>query len=248
MKILTCTAAVALIWAAGAEARVTRIVIDTTTTIANPADASKPYTEITGRAFGELDPHHRNNKEITDLREAAKNKKGTAEYIASWRIRVPADGSTSGVMWHDVPNRGGNVALPTDSFAAGDMQLLSGWQGDNAGGTRVPDNAACLPGGGCTAPVFANHYVKTPVLTGTTGKIVGRIINRSGLNAAPLNVMGNPIPYFPVNAGSNTGDTLREILKETIDGDITRGAVVPNTDWKYCGGGTFAAPLPVTAL
>jgi hypothetical protein len=32
------------------------------------------------------------------------------------------------------------------------------------------------------------------VLAGVTGEILGRIINRSGLGAQPLNVMGNPIP------------------------------------------------------
>ena len=241
--------AVALAWTPASQARVTRIVIDSSTAIANPADASKPYTELTGRAWGELDPRDHHNAEITDLDHAAKNKKGKAEYIAAWRIRMPSDASlASGVMWHDVPNRGGNVALPTDSFAAGDMQLLSGWQGDNAGGTKLPDSVDCLPGTGCTPPVFANYYVKTPVLTGVTGRILGRIINRSGPNGAPLNVMGNPVPYFPADVNNNAGDTLTEHLKETIDGRITVGAVIPNSDWKYCGGGTFAAPLPLTSL
>src|SRR4249920_51943 len=183
MKLLCCAAAIALAWAPASEARVTRIVIDSTTTIANPADATKPYTEITGRAFGELDPHHHNNKEITDLDRAAKNtKSGKGEYVAAWRIRMPSDPSLiSGVMWHDVPNRGGNVGLPTDSFAAGDMQLLSAWQGDNAGtgATSVPPNADCIPSSTgvyappCAAPAFPHYYVKTPVLTGVTGKIVG---------------------------------------------------------------------------
>jgi hypothetical protein len=247
--------AVSLAWAPASEARVTRIVIDSSTTIANPANATQPYAELTGRAWGQLDPRDRANAEITDLDRAAKNARGNAEYIASWRIRMPADMSlASGVMWHDVPNRGGNVALPADSFAAGDMQLLSGWQGDNAGGTRLPANVDCVPGAGgaytppCAAPAFSNHYVKTPVLAGVTGKILGRIINRSGLNAAPLNVMGNPIPYFPADVNSNAGDTLTEHLKETINGHITEGAVIPNADWKYCGGGTFAAPTPVTTL
>jgi hypothetical protein len=235
--------AVALAWAPTSDARVTRIVIDTTAPI-----AGQPYVELTGRAWGELDPHNHRNGEITDLSAAAKAAGGKATYIASWRIRMPT-GATSGVMWHDVPNRGGNVALPNDSFAAGDMQLLSGWQGDNAGGTRVPANVDCLPGTGCTAPTFSNHYVKTPVLVGTTGRIVGRIINRSGMNAAPLNVMGNPIPYFPANVNDNSGDTLTEHLYEAINASqITVGNVIPNTDWKYCGGGTFATPAPVTTL
>jgi hypothetical protein len=229
-----------------ADARVTRIVVDTTADI-----SGQPYQERTGRAFGELDPADPHNALITDLQIAPRNANGKVEYIASFRLRIPNDLSTaSGVMWHDVPNRGGNVAFPADSFAANDMQLLSGWQGDNAGGTRVPANVTCLPPyvAPCAAPVFANHYVKTPVLAGVTGKILGRIINRSGVNAAPLNVMGNPIPYFPANVSDNSGDTLTIVTNETIDGKVTTAGTVPNSDWKYCGGGTFAAPLPVTTL
>jgi hypothetical protein len=81
-----------------------------------------------------------------------------------------------------------------------------------------------------------------------TGQIFGRIINRSGLGAQALNVMGNPIPYFPVDPASNAGATLTTHLHETINGIVTVGATIPNSDWKFCGGGTFAAPTPVTTL
>ncbi|MDQ2939263.1 MAG: alpha/beta hydrolase domain-containing protein, partial [Actinomycetota bacterium] len=100
----------------------------------------------------------------------------------------------------------------------------------------------------CAAPVFANHYVKVPVVTGTTGRIFGRIINRSGLDGQSLNVMGNPIPYFPADAADNRGSRLTVHTHETINGVVTVGETIPNSDWKFCGGGTFAAPLPVTTL
>jgi alpha/beta hydrolase family protein len=244
LQLLSCSVAAALAWAPPVHARVTRIVIDSVTPI-----AGQPYEQLTGRAFGELNPRHPLNREITDLDDAPRNARGRAEYVASFRIRKPVDLATaSGVIWHDVPNRGGDVGFPADSFAARDMQLLSGWQGDNAGGTRVPAGADCIPGTGCTAPAFSNHYVKTPVLAGVTGTIFARIINRSGLNGAPLNVMGNPIPYFPVDPTKNTGDKLTVHLSETIDGQVTVGETIANTDWKYCGGGTFDAPTPVTTL
>jgi len=240
-------AAAALVaWTPAGEARVTRIVIDTTTAI-----AGQPYEELTGRAFGELDPNHPRNTLITDLAIAPRNARGQVEYIASWRIRKPTDMSTtSGLLWHDVPNRGGNVGFNADLFAGRDIHLLSGWQGDNAGATRLPANVDCLPpyAAPCAAPVFTNHYVKTPVLADVTGKIQGRIINRSGPGAQPLNVMGNPIPYFPVDPTNNTGDVLTTVLHETINGVRTIGETIPNSKWKYCGGGTFAAPDPVTTL
>jgi hypothetical protein len=76
--------------------------------------------------------------------------------------------------------------------------------------------------------------------------ILGRIVNRSGMNGQALNVMGNPIPYFPAADQSNA--TLTTHTNETVNGKITVGEVIPNSDWKFCGGGTFAVPLPVTAL
>ena len=229
------------------DARVTRIVVDQTTAI-----SGQPlYQQLTGRAFGELDPADPHNALITDIGIAPRNQNGKVEYIASFRIRKPIDMSlASGLMWHDVPNRGGDVGFSADLFAARDTQLLSGWQGDNAGATSVPVNVSCVPPyvAPCLAPAFPHHYVKTPVLAGVTGRILGRIINRSGVNAAPLNVMGNPIPYFPVNPSDNSGDTLTIVTKETVTGVVTTAGTVPNGDWKYCGGGTFAAPLAVTAL
>ena len=259
MKLLRHSALAGALVAAGlittaspdASARVTRIVIDTIA----PIGGQPLYQQVTGRAFGELDPADSHNQLITDIAVAPRNANGMVEYVASFRLRKPVDMTTaSGVMWHDVPNRGGDVGFPADSFAAFDTQLLSGWQGDNAGGTAVPANAACIPDAAghytapCGAPSFSNHYVKTPVLAGVQGRILGRIVNRNGLNGAPLNVMGNPIPYFPANAADNSGDTLTIHTHETVQGIVTEGGVVPNSDWKYCGGGTFAAPLPVTTL
>src|SRR6266516_4948710 len=256
--LAACLAAAFAAWGPSADARVTRIVIDSTDTplclarnssgVCTSSDAR--YEQITGRAFGELDPNDPHNGVITDIQLA--NPNGNAEYIASFIIRRPTGTiEPSGVMWHDVPNRGGDVVFPADSRAANDVQLLSGWQGDNAGGTALPANVSCLPPyvAPCTVPAFANHYVKVPVLVGVTGQILGRIINRNGTNQ-PLNVMGNPIPYFPANSADNTGATLKEHLSETLTGVVTEGQTIPNSDWKFCygAGATFAVPGSPTAL
>ena len=253
--LAACLAAAFAAWGPSADARVTRIVIDSTDTplclarnssgVCTSSDAR--YEQITGRAFGELDPNDPHNGLITDIQLAPRNTNGNVGYIASFIIRRPTGTiEPSGVMWHDVPNRGGDVAFPVDSRAANDVQLLSGWQGDNAGGTAVPANVGCLPP---CAPAFANHYVKVPVLVGVTGQMLGRIINRSGTNQ-PLNVMGNPIPYFPANSADNTGATLKEHLSETLTGVVTEGQTIPNSDWKFCygAGATFAVPGSPTAL
>src|SRR5687768_8653274 len=124
------------------EARVTRIIIDTTAPITGQAI---PYEMLTGRAFGELNPNDPHNTLITDIGLAPRNANGNVEYVASFVIRKPVDMTqASGLLWHDVPNRGGNVNFSNDLFEARDTHLLSGWQGDNAGATTVPANASSL--------------------------------------------------------------------------------------------------------
>ena len=244
VPLAVCIAAAFAAWTPQSEARVTKIVIDRVQALA----ADPAYETITGRAFGELDPNDPHNAEITDLAAAAGN--GNAPYVATFFIVKPIDMSrSSGLMWHDVPNRGGRITISADLRAQGDIGLSSAWQGDNSGNspgaaTTVPANADS------PTPVTPsnNEWVKVPVLNGVTGRILGRIVNRSGDGAQPLNVMGNPIPYFPVDVNSNADDTLRTILHEAIDGKVTEGTIIPNADWKYCGGGTFAAPLAVTTL
>src|SRR5438876_9562136 len=229
-------------------ARVTRIIIDATATLTGQ---NIPYERLTGRAFGELDPSDPLNTLITDI-DLAPRVNGKVGYVASFFIVKPVDMSrASGLMWHAVPNRGGRITITPDLRNLSDVGLSSGWQGDNAGANPVTAPATIVPANASTlAPVTpsSNEWVKVPVLTGVTGHIVGRIINRSGLGAQPLNVMGNPIPYFPVDPTNNAGATLTTHLHETITGIVTEGSTIPNSDWNFCGGGTFAAPTPVTTL
>ena len=129
----------------------TRIVVDSTGTSA-PSDIA--YKTIIGRAFGELAPDDPHNALITDIGIAPRNANGNVEYFSSaslssgcptFTITMPTDPTqASGVVWHDVPNRGGKVSLTSDLKGVHDIELDSGWQGDNAGATAVPANAASL--------------------------------------------------------------------------------------------------------
>jgi hypothetical protein len=244
VAIAAALGATSLVCAVQADARVTRIIIDATTS-SSPSVDGVAYQTMTGRAFGELDPRDPHDKLITDIDIAPKNANGMVEYISTFTITAPTDLSrASGLVWHDVPNRGGKVGLTADLKGVHDIELDSGWQGDNAVATAVPANAASL------SPITPvnNDWVKTPVLTGVTGRLLGRIVNRSGTAPAPLNVMNNPIPYFPADLSDTSSDVLTIHTQETVNGIITEGGVVPRSDWKYCGGGTFDAPLPVTKL
>jgi hypothetical protein len=77
--------------------------------------------------------------------------------------------------------------------------------------------------------------------------VFGRIVNRSGLPAQPLIVQTNPVPYMPQSLDTTTA-TLLSRDHETMEGVVTGETSIASGDWKFCGGGTFAAPVPLTAL
>ncbi|MBM3340818.1 MAG: hypothetical protein FJY56_01700 [Betaproteobacteria bacterium] len=244
----------ALLAAFNATARVTRIVIDERvspafckgTACATYGDAGH-YEQLSGRAYGELDPNDALNKGIQDI-ELAKDADGKVRYVATFVITKPVDmGKASGLMWHDVPNRGRPVIVAAAERRLGDVGLASAWQGDNAGmsvslGTTV---RADMKAG-------ANHWLQLPIAKNTdgspvTGPVFARIINRSGLKAQPLIVQTNPLPYMPADLDTRKA-TLVSRDHESTNGVVTGETAIPAADWRFCGGGTFDEPQPLTAL
>ena len=140
MLSFTLGAALALALLGPVQARVTRIVIDETQPWVAPAGAASPaiaYERVAGRAFGELDPALPGNALIQDI-ALAKDADGRVRYVASFVIHKPRDMSqASGLLWHDVPNRGNVPAFAAQEQALGDVMLASAWQGDNSGNTVV---------------------------------------------------------------------------------------------------------------
>lgn len=177
------------------DARVTRIVIDEVLPMpAGSSAAGIAYEQVAGRAFGELDPKLPGNAIIQDI-ELAKDADGKVRYVATFVIQKPVDMSrASGLMWHNVPNRGRPIALPPQERSFGDIVLASAWQGDNSGWTAVRPAAS----------VAGNQFLQVPVARGAggapiSGKVFGRIANRSGMGSQPLIVLFNPVPYKAVS-------------------------------------------------
>ena len=251
LKVLS---AAVLLACAPAQARVTKIVVDETV---SPAyckggkcasyGAAGQYEEIAGRAWGELDPNDPLNSLITDI-QLSKDPDGKVRYVATWVISRPIDRSkASGLMWHEVPNRGRPVEIAPDEREFGDIGLVTAWQGDNAS-TRAGLGTAVR----ATMNVAGNHWVQLPVVknpdgSAVTGLVFGRIINRGGAAAQPLIVQTNPVPYLPA-----TLDTAKATLvsreHESTDGKVKGEARIASEDWKFCGGGTFEEPVPLTKL
>ena len=243
-RLAVLFAAVLIAWTPVAQARVTRIVIDQRISPAFPAKedgfqsfgAAGQYETISGRAFGELDPDDPRNAVIQDIKLAPRNAKGRVEYIASFYLVKPIDMTkASGLMWHDVPNRGRRVVIPPSERSLGDVGLSSGWQGDNTGNT---------------VPLADNDWVTVPVAKNPdgspiTGVVMARIVNQGGPDSQPLIVQTNPVPYKPV-----TLDTARATLvtraHETIEGIVTGERTIPGSDWAWARCGGDHPPFPGT--
>jgi Alpha/beta hydrolase domain len=195
------------------------------------------YEAIAGFATGELDPKDPRNSIIQDIQLAPRNANGKVQYVASFQILKPVDMSkASGLMWHDVPNRGGRVNIVDIERGNGDIGLSSGWQGDNSGGTAQTNADGTRR--------TTNDWVQVPVLKGVTGTVLARIVNRSGTSSAPLLVQSNPLPYKPASLDT-TKATLTVRSHETMNGDASVVETVPSGEWAWakCDG---THPFPGT--
>src|SRR5215472_12364146 len=218
--------ALTLAAAPGAQAKVTKIVIEKKTSPAFDGATygnAGQYETLVGKAYGELDPKDPHNTIITDIQNAPKNARGMVEYTATFQITKPIDMSKSShFMWHDVPNRSGRITIPGAERAMGDIGLSSGWQGDATGVTAPKDN---------------NDYVVVPVAhnpdgSTITGPVMGRIMNAKGPNSSAMWVLGNQMPYKPATLDT-TKAKLVSHTHETMDGKVEGEKEIASSDWAW---------------
>lgn len=223
---LSLTLGLALM-AGAAQARVTRIVIDEARPLAAEASGGVAFEQLAGRAYGELDPQSPANSLIQDI-QLARDADGKVRYVASFVLTKPVDLSkASGLLWHEVPNRGNPRPNVVAERANGDIDLTSAWQGDNAGATRVRDKAA----------VALPHFLQLPVArqadgSAVTGDVFGRIVNRSGPGSQPLIVQTNPVPYKPVSLDTRQSRLVMRTAESTR-GEVIGETAIPSTDWAW---------------
>ena len=208
-------------------ARIIRIVVDEVSPLPALSSGGIAFEQIAGRAFGELDPKAPGNALIQDI-ELATDADGKVRYVATFMLTKPVDmRQARGLMWHEVPNRGGRRPNVVQERAFGDIDLTSAWQGDNAGNTAVR----------AVMGVTQAHWLKLPSaknLDGSalTGDVLARIVNRSGMASQPLMVQVNPVPYKPASLDTR----LAKLVSRTAES--TRGEVVGETliapaDWAW---------------
>ncbi len=221
-----------------AQARIIRIVIDQRESPAFDGDnygAAGQYETLTGRAYGVLDPADPHNSVIQDIQLAPRNAQGLVEYMTTFQISKPIDlGKSSGLLWHDVPNRGSRARFAIEERRNGDIYLSNGWQGDKSGSTAPDPDHEYLD-----APVARN-----PDGSAITGLVLGRIMNESGPDSRPLIVHNNPVPYHPASLDTNLA-TLTTHDAEAMDGTVGATSLIAPSDWAWakCGASN---PFPGT--
>ncbi|RZL82973.1 MAG: hypothetical protein EOP66_04355 [Sphingomonas sp.] len=182
--VLLATSALGAL-AVPAPARLVRIQVDSITPApVGTAPASTlpiPYEIVRGRFFGTLDPADAHNHVITDIDGAPRDAKGRVQYSATFAIARPVDRSrATGVLFYDVPNRGGSLI---GADADGYVRVISGWQGDLPPGPDV--QTASIPvahgknGKPLTGPVLARFTdmpagARSIAITGSIGKPTAR--------------------------------------------------------------------------
>ncbi len=210
-----------------AQARVTRIVIDETQTLPAADSGGIAFERLAGRAFGELDPAAPANALINDI-ALVKDADGKVRYVATFVLTKPVDPArASGLMWHEVPNRGNPRPNVVAERALGDIDLTSAWQGDNAGATAVRPTAAVLQPHWLQLPI-ARQADGAPV----TGQVLGRIVNRKGPHSQPLIVQTNPVPYAPLSLDTRQARLVSRIAESTR-GEVIGESEVASTDWAW---------------
>jgi Alpha/beta hydrolase domain len=229
-----------LLVAAASEARVTRIMISSTT---SPVFDGRTfgdvgtYEQIRGTATGELEPLDPRNAVITDIHQAPRNANGNVEYTATFTMLKPVDMSkASGVLVYGISNRGGralgfgNIGVTAGNPAGdgfdqkpGHVYLASGWQGDLVFNPALPAET-----------------IDVPVVQGVTGPVFARFVTVAGnVNTRPLPGRGRT----PADLDT-TKAKLIPIAHENNVGERTGIVEIPSTDWAFAN--CASMPFPGT--
>ncbi len=240
----TCLAPLGLV--RPASAAVTKIVVDSTAPAFGGATigTAGAYTLLTGRAFGELDPTDPHNEIITDIGKAPRDSTGKVSYIATFQIAVPQNlAAANGLMFYEVPNRGGNAIPSASSVVPGAIYLQSGWQGD-----LLSNCTTAYPCTSLDAPYTAdNQVIQVPVATNKdgssiTGPVYGHVAGASG-STAQLVIFATPVPYKPVSL--DTSPTITQfysLARQSITGVDGPKHPIPANAWAWADCSTVPFP------
>jgi len=240
----------ALALSSPSEAYVQQIVIDQTVTAnftpillwtSTPGPATS-YTIYVGRIFGELHPGGPRHGVINDI-EFAPQTHGKVTYVANFEIVTPTDpAKRSGLMIHEVPNRGNN-AIPFTALIDGATYVQSGWQGDLL--------AQCSPPLAIPYPCFDLSSGPYGTLNTTTGALTGaKVPDVIGLKTLASYVVQVPVATLDSGAPSPkniiTGKVYSHVCTGTNGCGLAVGSAPTSTAQLVIQGPAFAPYHPAS--
>lgn len=266
--ILTLGGLIATMTLPPCEARLTRLVINSTEIVAGGADfgAAGPYERLTGTAYFEVDPHDRRNAQVFDVDKADRNARGKVEFSADAVILKPADmGRANGRLYFEVNNRGNKISFtmmqdtppgtpnnrPVAAADFGNGFLMRrgyvvawvGWGADIApGGDRL---TVAFP--------IAKHKSGEPISERILTEFSDR--NFGGLTPFTLPLSGSPaFKSFP-SVSTDKRIAEAELRRRPSDSPrppsprIPAGTLVPESDWSFarCPDGPGASTVVPSA-
>jgi len=241
-RALLALAAAGVIATPLAEARITRIEI-TTSESPTFGGFSWPgvgqYEKLVGKAFGEVNPHDRQNRDIVDIEFAPRNARGNVEYSFNFYILKPIDlKKGADKMMYEPPNRGGKTWTALGRVTGG---------GDDPGSITDPTvlaNAFLMPRGYTlawsgwedlgtldTLNASANFPVAkfAPTASNPTGTITGP--------SYEYIVVGAPTASVALTYAAASLDKTKATLTHRVHLDDAP-QIVPASGWNYNADGT----------
>jgi hypothetical protein len=205
------------------EARITRIVIETRTAPAFGGASfgnAGQYEQLTGVAYGEVDPKDPLNAVITDIELAPGNLRGKVEYSMDFAITKPIDMSRgNGTLLYDVPNRG-NIRSP---------ELNVGGNATNIGDGFLQREGYTLVDSGWEGDVTTGLQIRLPIAKHRDGReIRGRVRSEYILGSSASTQDVTEPPAYEAISTDNSGATLTRRVNQNDPREL-----IPNSQWAF---------------
>lgn len=270
-KALAAGALGALTVAAPSEARLTRLVINTTEVVAAGAafGTAGPYERLTGTAHFEVDPKDRRNAQVFDLDKADRNGRGKVEFSADIVILKPVDmAKANGRLYFEVNNRGNKISFTMMQDTPPGTPNNRPVTAANFGNGFLMQRGfvvAWVGWGADIAPGGDRLTVNFPVAKHRNGEsIVERILtefsdrNFGGLTPFTLPLSGSPAFKSFAAVSTSKADAQAELRRRPSDSprpsspQIPAGTLVPDSEWSFArcpdGPGTATAVPSTTDI
>jgi hypothetical protein len=208
-----------------------------------------PYEKLTGRAWFEVDPEHKRNKTITDLKRATVNDSGIVEFSADMVILKPVKlENGSSMLFFEVNNRGNKLIFSKmhDTPAGANRNNPSSAEDFGNGFLMRRGHVLAWIGWGADIqPGDDRLTVDFPVAMHESEPGAGFIFtafsdrNFGGGNPTSLPLSGNSRikPYPAISSDKKEAKAqLFMLASDSPDPsgpEIPRGAPVPDEDWAF---------------